>query len=134
MTSGTEQLAPPRRQVPWSGLLLVVLVALALATTYGVVRLRAEAALDCRDMDAGLGFSLNVLMVVLAAANVIGVFLSWVVGRRSGTAGALVTLVLVAALLIHTSLGFFILAPLPDVPLPGCPVGEPPWWPSWLPA
>jgi hypothetical protein len=140
MTSGTGQIAassrglPRGRTGPWPGVLLVVLATLALATTYGVPRLRAEAALDCRDMDAGLGFSLNVLMVLLAGANVTGALVSWLLfGRRYGLLGGLGALVLTVLVLILTTVGFFQISPLPDGPLPGCPLGEPPWWPYWLP-
>jgi hypothetical protein len=143
MTSGPDQRAlsdvpapdAQRRQSGrWSRALLAVLAALALASTYAVVRLRAEAAFACRDMDAGLGFSLNVVMVFLAGVNLTGACLAWLVfGRRYGASGGLAALVVTVVVLLLTTVGFFHLMPLPDVPLPGCTRGEPPWWPSWLP-
>ena len=143
MTNGADQQAlarvppqgaPDRPIGRWAWVLLVVLVALALATTYGVPQLRAQAALDCRDMDAGLGFSLNVLMVCLAGVNTTAAFVAWLLlGRHYGASGGLAALVLTVVVLVLTSVGFLQLAPLPDGPLPGCPRGAPPWWPSWLP-
>ncbi|TFV61207.1 UNVERIFIED_ORG: hypothetical protein E4P37_19090 [Bacillus sp. AZ43] len=127
--------APARRRVnPWPGVLLVVLLGLALLSAYGDVRLRAEAALACDDMDAGLGFSLNVLLPLVAGANCVGTFVCWLVfGRRYGVSGAVAALMVAALFLGLTTLAFFQLAPLPDGPLPGCPTGVPPWWPDVLP-
>jgi hypothetical protein len=143
MTSGPDQRALSdvphpgalrRQSGGWPRATLAVLAGLALATTYGAVRLRAEAALACRDMDAGLGFSLNVVMVFLAGVNLTGASLAWLVfGRRYGASGGLAALVVTVVVLLLTTVGFFHLIPLPDLPLPGCPRGEPPWWPSWLP-
>jgi hypothetical protein len=142
VTSGADQQTParfsspsaPGRPIAWARVLLVVLVALALAATYGVLQLRAQAALDCRDMDAGLGFSLNLAMVPLAGANLTGACLAWMLfGHRYGASGGAAALVVTVVVLVLTSVGFFQMVPLPDGPLPGCPGGAPPWWPLWLP-
>ncbi|WP_116449516.1 hypothetical protein [Blastococcus litoris] len=136
MTWTPERTAPERQRTPaWSRVLLVALVGLAIGTAYAVVRVRAAAALDCNDWDAHTGVSLNGVLVALGGAGLAVAVLSWLVlGRRYGLPGGLAAVVVTVLALAALAFALLATVPFPDYPLPGCPTGEPAWWPSWLPS
>ena len=142
MTNGAGQIAPsdltgPRPQRdPWSVALPVVVGVMAVGSTWGVFRLRAEAAAACDMLERMGGFALTIAGLVLFAVNACLATGLWALLRKQGGPGVLAAALVAVLLFGTTSYVFLMLTGVPDgYPTPpwSCAGGRPPWWPSYLP-